>query len=173
MSKKIANSLVSTEDGEFHVAHRVVETNVWVTFDKVGFHRYPDAPEEVKYLRDMHRHVFMFKVEVTVHHDDREIEFHMFKNWLTSLYEGEMSVDHKSCEMLAEELLVKLLHKYNCTDRDIQITVSEDGECGATLFSPRSRLVALGKDFLGSLGVDQEALRTKRKEQVEPGREQA
>jgi hypothetical protein len=65
-----------------------------------------------------------------VFHDDREIEFHMFQNWIESLYsEGVMNVDGKSCEMLAEELLESVLGKY--PGREISVEVSEDGECGA------------------------------------------
>lgn len=118
------------------ISSRRDHTTVWVTFDKVGFHCYPDAPEEVAYLKDRHRHVFKFFVEITVTHDDREIEFHMLKNWITSLYDhGALEVDHKSCEMLANDLLHRIVRKYDCTFRNVRVTVSEDGECGATVFS--------------------------------------
>lgn len=106
--------------------------SIWVTFEKHGFHRYPDAPEEVLYLRELHRHLFKFKVRISTCHNDREIEFHMFQNWLKSLYTTEqMNIDHKSCEMLAEELMEKILIKY--PGRDVEVDVSEDGECGATV----------------------------------------
>lgn len=107
-------------------------TQIWVKFDKIGFHRYPDAPDEVAYLRDRHRHVFKFTVAITVFHGDREIEFHMMKNWLLSLYDsGALEVDYKSCEMLGQDLLEKILKKYDCSNRYVMIDVSEDGECGA------------------------------------------
>lgn len=124
---------------------------VWVTFDKVGFHRYPDAPDEVAYLRDRHRHVFKFRVAIAVHHDDREIEFHMFKNWLLSLYEGDLvalEVDHKSCEMLGQDLMDQILVKYDCSKRRVIIDVSEDGECGATLFSEPQAIIPLSENWL-------------------------
>lgn len=115
---------------------RTEATHIWVTFDKVGFHRYPDAPNDVAYLRDVHRHVFKFKVMITVWHDDREIEFHMLKTWLVSLYDEKvMNVDYKSCEMLAKELLNKITDKYDCSARIVSVDVSEDGECGATVSS--------------------------------------
>jgi hypothetical protein len=140
--------------------NRTDHTDIWVTFDKVGFHRYPDAPEEVSYLRETHRHVFMFKVEIQVFHDDREIEFHMFKNWLTSLYEGgDLQVDYKSCEMLAQELIDKIVLKYNCSMRTVAVTVSEDGECGATVFSRPTQPLLLSKEWL---------LRAAAKLQMEP-----
>lgn len=107
---------------------------IWVRFQQVGFHRYPDAPEVVKYLRDVHRHVFHFNVGIQVFHGDREIEFHMFMNWLKSLYaEGQLQLDYKSCEMLAQDIAKSIFAKYDCTHRRLEITVSEDDECGATL----------------------------------------
>jgi hypothetical protein len=113
---------------------------IWVTFDKVGFHRYPQAPDEVAYLRTEHRHVFKFRVSITVHHDDREIEFHMFKNWMLSLYDSSsavsgLKVNHQSCEMLADDLLKSILQRYDCSQRTVAVEVSEDGECGAILTS--------------------------------------
>lgn len=118
-----------------------VSKTIWVTFDKVGFHRYPDAPDEVAYLRDRHRHVFKFRVTVEVTHNDREIEFHMLKNWLVGMYDtGHLEVDYKSCEMLAEDLLAVIRGKYGILDsigggiaREISVEVSEDGECGAVV----------------------------------------
>jgi hypothetical protein len=118
---------------------RSATQSVWIKFDKVGFHRYPDAPEVVSYLREVHRHVFKFKVAITVHHDDREIEFHMMKNWITGLYEQSqhhsLQLDHKSCEMLAQELINRVLTKYDCSQRTVVVEVSEDGECGAVVTS--------------------------------------
>lgn len=112
-------------------------TEIWVTFKVPGIHRYPDAPEEVAYLRNDHRHLFHFKVGITVFHDDREIEFHMFMNWLRGLYSsGTINVDYHSCEMLARDLMTEIFHKYTCElTRKVTVDVSEDGECGATLTS--------------------------------------
>lgn len=115
---------------------RKERTNIWVTFELPGMHRYPNAPDEVAYLRNEHRHIFKFRVEITVHHDDREIEFHMFKNWLLSQYsKGTLQLNHNSCEMLASGLLERILLKYDCSKRTVSVDVSEDGECGATVLS--------------------------------------
>ena len=65
---------------------------IFVTFQKEGIHRYPAAaserklatkrfgkPEEhwldVSFLADLHRHIFHFRVEMEVFHDDRDVEF--------------------------------------------------------------------------------------------------
>lgn len=113
-----------------------IERSVWVTFQKVGFHRYPAAEtdpslDDVKFLAQLHRHKFHFKVEVSVVHNDRDIEFFQLQRELEGLYEGELEVDYKSCEMLAEDLIHYLTVKY--PNRKYTVTVSEDGENGATL----------------------------------------
>ena len=106
---------------------------IWITFALHGMHRYPDAPEEVAYLRNPHRHLFQFKVSVSVTHDDREVEFHMLQNWCKGLYaQSILELDFKSCEMIARDLLGKLVDKYG-NQRAYQVEVSEDGECGAVL----------------------------------------
>lgn len=149
------------------VQQRVNHSYVYVNFDKVGFHRYPDAPEEVAYLRDIHRHVFEFKVSISVFHDDREIEFHMFKNWLTSLYDGgALQVDYKSCEMLCKDLLDQVLTKYNCAERRVVIEVSEDGECGAVLISEATRPMELSREWLLAQAARLQALDSQGREQA-------
>ena len=114
----------------------IQEQNIWVTFKKHGVHRYPDAPEEVAYLRSPHRHLFGFKVEITVFHDDREIEFHMFQNWLLALYDkDDLQLDYKSCEMIAQDIIQAIYSRYDCTNRTVTVEVDEDGECGARVTS--------------------------------------
>lgn len=118
------------------VSTRKTHTMIWVTFQKKGFHCYPGAPDDVAYLKSHHRHLFKFKVGVEVAHSDRDIEFHQFLNWLESLYDTKtLELDFKSCEMLAEDILASIISKYNCSNRRIEITISEDDECGATLVS--------------------------------------
>lgn len=111
---------------------------VMVRFDVVGFHHWPDAPHEVAYLRDRHRHVFHFEVEVPVFHNDRDTEFHMLKKLCVSKLDvfqkswlglipifdfGDMS-----CEMIAITLGAELVRS-NVQPRMIQVW--EDNECGA------------------------------------------
>lgn len=103
---------------------------IWVTFQRAGFHRYPNAPEDVGYLAFEHRHLFKFRVGIEVFHDDREIEFHQFLRWLESLYDKVLVLDYRSCEMIADELAESIKGRY--PNRDIEIDVSEDGECGVT-----------------------------------------
>lgn len=103
---------------------------IWVTFDKVGIHRWPDAPAETEYLHHPHRHVFKFRVWIAVGHDDREVEFHAFQSWMESLYERKLlQLDYRSCEMLADELHQSVAVRH--PGREVWIEVSEDGENGS------------------------------------------
>tara|TARA_R110000772_G_scaffold146282_2_gene256414 strand:+ start:1005 stop:1352 length:348 start_codon:yes stop_codon:yes gene_type:complete len=104
--------------------------SIWVTFQKEGIHCYPDAPAGVEFLAHPHRHIFHFRVEIQVFHDDREIEFILFKRELEGLYtEGTLQLDYKSCEMMADDLADYILDKY--PERELTISVSEDNENGA------------------------------------------
>lgn len=123
----------------------MIERTVFVTFQKEGIHRYPDAPAGVEFLQHPHRHMFHFRVTVEVHHNDRDIEFILFKRELEGLYKAAtLQVDFKSCEMLAEDLITYISSKY--IGRKISVEVNEDGENGAILsytpatFNPNARL---------------------------------
>jgi hypothetical protein len=116
-------------------------TSIWVTFQKEGIHKYPAALEDpklatggwddVSFLGYPHRHIFHFKVEIEVFHDDRDIEFIQFKRWLEGLYaDGTLQLDYKSCEMICDDLANIINSKY--PNRKLTITVSEDNENGAT-----------------------------------------
>jgi len=102
---------------------------IWVTFQKEGIHCYPDAPEGVEFLKHPHRHMFHFRVGIQVFHDDRELEFILFKRELEALYAEEtLQLDYKSCEMMSEDLAKYIIEKY--PNRFLEIEVSEDGENG-------------------------------------------
>lgn len=90
-----------------------------------GFHYWADAPEEVAFLRNNHRHEFHVAVHIEVRHDDRELEFFLCQRWLkTVMPPGEFG--GQSCEMLAKRLLIRLQEKYGA--RCYKVEVSEDGE---------------------------------------------
>lgn len=107
---------------------------IWVTFKKAGFHKYPAAATDpaladVSYLGERHRHLFGFKVQIEVFHDDRELEFHQVLNYCESLYSAYvLDIDYKSVEMLADDLHSVLAKRY--PNRAMKIEISEDGECG-------------------------------------------
>ena len=118
------------------------DRKIWVTFQKVGFHRYPASGEDprladVSYLANKHRHLFKFRVEIEIFHNDRELEFHQVLNYCESLYQNQLDIDYKSVEMLADDLYIQLAAKY--PERYMAIEVSEDGECGCRIEYKRTR----------------------------------
>jgi len=116
---------------------------IFVTFQKEGIHKYPAAATDpslatgdeydVSFLATPHRHIFHFNVAVQVFHNDRDIEFIQFKRWLENQYsQGILELNFKSCEMMSDDLFEIIASRYPY--RDIEITVSEDGENGATIY---------------------------------------
>lgn len=123
-----------------------MKRNIFVTFQKEGIHKYPDAPAGVEFLKNEHRHMFHFKVIIEVFHNDRDIEFILFKRELEGLYDKNegvglysketetgtyLKLNHQSCEMMAEALYLYINKTY--PNRDVTIEVSEDGENGAII----------------------------------------
>lgn len=112
----------------------VKRNRIWVTFQKEGIHCYPAALDEpqlwdVKFLGHSHRHIFHFRVEIDVFHNDRDIEFIQFKRWLEGLFnEGTLQLNYKSCEMIADEVAEEIHKKY--PDRCCIVSVAEDNENG-------------------------------------------
>lgn len=110
---------------------------IWVTFQKAGFHRYPEAATEerlkdVDYLGNRHRHLFKFKVKIEITHDNRELEFHQFLNFCESLFDNRtIDIDYKSVEMLADDIHNEISKNYPLRNHIIE--VSEDGECGCEI----------------------------------------
>ena len=129
-----------TEQRERIMSH--AERKIWVTFRKEGIHCYPAAATDpalatgdeydVSFLGSPHRHIFHFRVWIDVLHNDRDIEFIQFKRWLENLYKnGILQLDHKSCEMMADDLYAEIAGRY--PDRAVWIEVAEDGENGALI----------------------------------------
>ena len=113
---------------------------IWVTFQKEGIHAYPAAATDptlatgdeydVSFLATPHRHIFHFRVWLSVTHNDRDVEFIQFKRWLENLYKDAiLKLDYKSCEMMSDDLYDMISQKY--PSREVWIEVSEDGENGS------------------------------------------
>jgi hypothetical protein len=124
------------------------ERKIWVTFRKEGIHRYPAADSDpqlatgdeydVSFLAVPHRHIFHFRVWIDVFHNDRDIEFIQFKRWLENLYaKGTLKLDYKSCEMIADDIYIKIAERY--PNRAVWIEVAEDGENGCLIKYELSR----------------------------------
>lgn len=111
------------------------QTTITVRTEFEGFHFYPGAGEidpRIKFLESEHRHMFKVAAELEVFHDDRELEFFLVK-WDLNEFIKSGNQNHKSCEMIAREILEHLKAKWG-THRQLRVTVSEDGESDATVY---------------------------------------
>ena len=111
-----------------------MKTSVMVRLQVDGVHNFPKAVElfpEVGFLSLQHRHMFHIEAKKEVFHDDRDVEFIMFKrdiqDYLKQMYYKPESRVYlfgpMSCEMIAKEIL----NQFNCTS----VSVWEDLENGA------------------------------------------
>ena len=133
--ENVSKLVEQTEQTEMDLTNK----KIFVTFQKEGIHQYPNAPGGVEFLRHPHRHMFHFRVEIDVFHNDRDIEFILFKREMERLYsDGILEVNHKSCEMMADDLADYIYEKY--PHRNFVIEISEDGENGAICRYPANEM---------------------------------
>jgi len=107
-----------------------VNKQIWVTGGFVAFHKWEDAPANVSYLRNYHRHMFKVTAWFSVMDSNRELEFHTVQAELNSYLHTEWEKVHTtySCEHIADAIGTHFLDMdYTCTG----VQVSEDGENGA------------------------------------------
>jgi len=89
-------------------------------------HYWKQAPAEVKFLRDLHRHIFHVKGSVAVKHSDRDVEFIILKRRANKIVADALAAHDTrswSCEVWAELIGRELELDF--------VEVSEDGENGA------------------------------------------
>ncbi len=136
--------MISSERDTVERIKAAADRKIWVTFLREGIHKYPAAATDpllatgdqydVSFLGYPHRHIFHFRVWIDVFHNDRDVEFIQFKRWLEQLYSNDqavLSLDYKSCEMIADDLYLQIADRY--PGRAVWIEVAEDGENGALI----------------------------------------
>ncbi len=116
----------------------ITQSTIFVRTSFVGFHKWGNAPSEVAYLQNLHRHVFNVEVRVRVTHDDRQVEYHMLKRDVIGVLHRRWSgvtpglreyvLGETSCEQLAKYLLQDLVALNYAA---ISVQVDEDGENGS------------------------------------------
>lgn len=106
---------------------------IYIKNQFVGFHRWKNAPDEVSFLRDPHRHIFKVKTSIEVQFADRELEFFMVQKEIDEIIAGWKSIDTLdwSCETMAIDILKNLHKRY--PNRKMTCDISEDGENGAVV----------------------------------------
>lgn len=119
-------------DNKSTAANTSPTTNTYIKIrtEFEGYHFYPGASTidpRIKFLETEHRHIFKVEVKISVTHLDRELEFFLTK-WALADYIKSGKMNHKSCEMIATDILQNhLIPKYG-KNRYYEIVVSEDGE---------------------------------------------
>lgn len=117
-----------------------MKTMIGVKTSFESLHCYPNAPERVSYLRNVHRHKFFVTVKIQVFHDDRELEFIIVKEDLNQFITDNLvfrdmeKFVSMSCEMMARSILNYLSTTYG-DNRSYFISVYEDDENGAELYT--------------------------------------
>lgn len=107
-----------------------VKTYIKVRTEFEGFHYYTGAGDidpRIKFLEHEHRHIFKVEVKISVTHNDRELEFFLVK-WALSDFLKDGKMNHKSCEMIAGDILDNHLIPNYGANRYYEVVVSEDGE---------------------------------------------
>ncbi len=95
-----------------------------------GLHCWPDAPEDVSFLRYPHRHLFYAKVGVRVQTDNREVEFFTLQREIQAVLNTfPYDLGSRSCEQVALSIFESLWDGYNI----VFIEVLEDDENGARI----------------------------------------
>lgn len=103
-----------------------------------GIHRYKDAPDQVSYLRNEHRHLFYVQAKIQIFDDDRELEFIIVKDFIDKYFRDRFDNYHtyhmgdQSCEMVATDLLNQIKNEYG-NNRKISVSIFEDNENGAVV----------------------------------------
>jgi hypothetical protein len=103
-----------------------IEKQIVVRTDFQAFHRYLMAPDDVKFLREWHRHLFKVEARFRIS-KDRGLEFFQVKAKLDEFIQEHYCDRYveKSCEYMAEEILVQF--NPSCCE----VSVYEDGENGS------------------------------------------
>lgn len=109
-----------------------IDTTISVSTQFVGYHRYPDAPALVAFLRNLHRHVFHVDVTLSVQHDDRDVEFFMFVSELDTFISCNPMPETASCEEMAKRILNFVIQQHPYRDF-YEVSVAEDRENKATV----------------------------------------
>jgi len=113
-----------------------MKTYIIVRLQVDGIHCWPAAKEvfpEVAFLSDPHRHVFHIEAKKEVFHDDRDVEFVMFKrdilDYLRAFYYRSQKRAHDFGAMSCEKIAKDIQKQFDCKS----VTVWEDLENGATV----------------------------------------
>lgn len=96
-----------------------------------GIHYYPGAPREVNFLKNAHRHIFYITVWIEQYHNERDVEFILFKRFIGKIIKNSKFPKDASCETMSDFLANEISKKYE--NRSFKIEILEDNENGALI----------------------------------------
>jgi len=106
-----------------------MQKNIFIRTSFEGYHSWEKAPEEVKFLRNKHRHIFNITAYFKVDHNDRDLEFFMVRRALDKFIDKHIpKEDAGSCETIAQFIIENFM-----PDKILQVSVQEDTENGALI----------------------------------------
>jgi len=108
-----------------------LKCSIWVKTSFTGFHCWPEAQEDIAYLRDLHRHNFGVRVEFDVTHSDREVEFHQLLKQLNEEILPKVKFRLEAEPRMSCEDMALLIASNLPSKNMISVSVDEDNECGA------------------------------------------
>lgn len=110
-----------------------MQKRIVVSLQVEGLHCWPECPiEEVKFLRDCHRHIFFVTAKKVVQHNDRDIEIIQLKRAMEYAIKRRFLNDHGICDfgrLSCEDLAEWFMKEFNLT----YCKVLEDNENGAEI----------------------------------------
>jgi len=123
----------------------ITSSHIQVRTSFHGLHFWADAPSEVAFLRNLHRHLFKVEAQTVVDHTDRELEFFIVKAIIDKHLKDTFKMYHNrqpdllcllgnSCESVAKGISLMLL---KVTNHSFVVTVREDDE-SAGIYYPGS-----------------------------------
>lgn len=109
-----------------------IRRSIIVRGNVIGFHKWPNAPDEVKFLRDLHRHVFRAYVQIEVEHNQRQHEFFTVQKVLNEQL-GMLPIKREDdSDMSCEQIAQRLFGNFTSLNFPVfKVLVSEDGENAA------------------------------------------
>lgn len=114
-----------------------MKTEIFVTLQVEGMHYWPGAAEyspAVSFLASPHRHIFHITAYKIVKHNDRDVEFILWKRLILNHLRDTYGVPENDMlyfgRMSCEDIAVEICSQFKCS----KVIVSEDNENGAIVY---------------------------------------
>lgn len=111
-----------------------ISKSIYVTTSFIAFHCWPEAPEEVSFLRSKHRHKFGVRACFRIT-EDRQLEFFLVQSEVNSICQHEIMPALKERRSLSCESMALMIYN-SLVSKGLPVTeveVNEDGENGSII----------------------------------------